>query len=1097
MEHSMFFFENQFSFYFFFMSEKQVCYKEKYGLRWYQTYQPWMNHGEVYVEGNSPFKAMEQHAKDVGNEFFVAEGGCNKKGELFYRYASTPTWEEFKDMVYDKHPNATTRFYFEVIRDNKPCLLYADIEWEKDLHPRTTEEVVEGVRKWMTRAFIEDYRIALRESDMIFLTAENAKKGSLHLIIRPVLFFAHNKHMDTFIKRWAGKMIQECDSTMFYLKPNAKGEKQPVTVFDLSVYSSNRVMRMLGCSKPNAPERFFRPYYPADVALQDTLVTLVPHPHGGLVDEEYIHILEEKKTRAVRRTRRVLGTSPMPSSGDDVIDDVVHLINTTIHPVAHPTQMGPDTWRLDRTDFTYKCGFGEMHQSNSCFVTIVDNFVYYHCFSNKCKGKQRFLSLATPPTLSSIPESDIHHVNKRYLAEDDIPASDTVIIRSPMNTGKTTIMTSFIAKKNPRRILVVTCRCTLASYMMSQLKKLGFIDYRSYREYDDIRCVDRLVVQLESLYRLEGCEKYDMIILDEIESLLYQFKSKTMNGKVIKTYEILSSLVTEAAIVWGLDGHAYERTIDFFVRARRTPVMVWNHFKNDPNVYYVVGQGRLVLQLHHGLKSNKVLGVASNSKKFIKSMHKVAIDICGEEDTIAYYQEVSDDIKKSLDNCEEEWMSKRCVLYSPTIGPGVNFDPVEAHFDELLVYIVGGSSTYREALQQIARIRALRSNTIYIAFCAPIPVHPLPDTYERVSASREEELAFMSKVGQEYLQHLTGMDRGGQFWKRVHPNILSLALYNRLEENLSFNNMKNLMLSGISERGGRVFFFTHSEQEELPDIDDSQLIVDAPDTDPSILKQLQLDRELTQQDMYALLKYELRTFYGLAGVNLAFVRLFYENTMRYRFDFFCLLAGDLTEYITSQYHEIHLFSHTPEFIRVITVSRMLKVLGFSTIWSTDNPPLDIDHEQIELFYAHTPFGELRTLFPVLNKYTPPPKNPNSDANDKAGQFIRMVRKVLFSTCNIKINPIKKRRYHDIDRMCLLDEVGMRELAIERKRCELDEANKAANQYYPSTQQELRNTTRAHRDKVRTQLQYLERHMPQNLKRRWSDLYVCRSSLNWQ
>ena len=104
-------------------------------------------------------------------------------------------------------------------------------------------------------------------------------------------------------------------------------------------------------------------------------------------------------------------------------------------------------------------------------------------------------------------------------------------IKSPYDTGKTTLLKEIISLYDPKRILWLSYRKTLTFDIHANFKRFGFKSYLD-REYD----ADKLILQVESLQTLENVlnafeddptvPKYDLIILDEIESLLNQFSSE-------------------------------------------------------------------------------------------------------------------------------------------------------------------------------------------------------------------------------------------------------------------------------------------------------------------------------------------------------------------------------------------------------------------------------------------------------------------------------------------------------------------------------------------------------------------------------------------
>ena len=103
-------------------------------------------------------------------------------------------------------------------------------------------------------------------------------------------------------------------------------------------------------------------------------------------------------------------------------------------------------------------------------------------------------------------------------------------------------MQRLINEHNPKRVLFITYRQTLARDVMRNFGKLGFQNYLDSYEKPNIWDSSRLVVQLDSLLNIiirndtfrnsnEFDLAFDMIVLDESESLLNHFDEKTMDGR--------------------------------------------------------------------------------------------------------------------------------------------------------------------------------------------------------------------------------------------------------------------------------------------------------------------------------------------------------------------------------------------------------------------------------------------------------------------------------------------------------------------------------------------------------------------------------------
>ena len=131
----------------------------------------------------------------------------------------------------------------------------------------------------------------------------------------------------------------------------------------------------------------------------------------------------------------------------------------------------------------------------------------------------------------------------------DSPSKKALVVRSRYGSGETTYSQRLIKARNPERVLFITYRQTLARDIMKNLSKLGFKNYLDAFEDPSVWNSKRLVVQLDILtqvlhkndkFLMEGKFqlKYDMIILDESESLLAHLDEKTVEILIISTFSL-------------------------------------------------------------------------------------------------------------------------------------------------------------------------------------------------------------------------------------------------------------------------------------------------------------------------------------------------------------------------------------------------------------------------------------------------------------------------------------------------------------------------------------------------------------------------------
>ena len=135
-------------------------------------------------------------------------------------------------------------------------------------------------------------------------------------------------------------------------------------------------------------------------------------------------------------------------------------------------------------------------------------------------------------------------------------------------------MQRLVRSRKPERVLFVTYRQTLARDIMRNFGKLGFKNYLDSHDDPSVWNAPRLIVQLDSLMHIftrsddvlsgEGFYlKYDMIILDESESLLAHFDEQTMSGKEIGVWNLFDELLKHSDKMLLMDGDISDRSLSF------------------------------------------------------------------------------------------------------------------------------------------------------------------------------------------------------------------------------------------------------------------------------------------------------------------------------------------------------------------------------------------------------------------------------------------------------------------------------------------------------------------------------------------------------
>ena len=299
----------------------------------------------------------------------------------------------------------------------------------------------------------------------------------------------------------------------------------------------------------------------------------------------------------------------------------------------------------------------------------------------------------------------------------------SINIKSPYGSSKTQLIHKVIEQYDPEKVLWLSFRKTLSDDIHKNFKDLHFEDYRNGKLDSK-----RLIIQLESLLKLEELEeteedengecyniihKYDLIMLDEIESLLNQFNSEsTFSGKARRTFEYLEQLLKKSDNIISLDGDLGHRSFNFLKHFERCLNIENLNKRNDKTLYFTEEINEYDDEIFELLTEKKKIAIASmTSQKADYYYNWVKEKFPNLK--VGIYTGSDNSNRKDLKNVNEEWIKKDVVIYSPTITAGVSFD-VENHFYKIFGVISCGSCCQRDFLQMLARIRNPIENKITV-----------------------------------------------------------------------------------------------------------------------------------------------------------------------------------------------------------------------------------------------------------------------------------------------------------------------------------------------------------------------------------------------
>jgi hypothetical protein len=658
-----------------------------------------------------------------------------------------------------RHIDVQRRHLFEVIGHGRECKPYLDL----DGPPLpccgfvTVAEVVELASKLVTTVFRCDYGVELLPDQLVWLESPQADKLSLHLTVSthgPQWVFSSNHRRDPSGAWNLASRVRQMAPGGF------------ASLVDVTVYSKDREMRTLGAVKHGKPVSSALVPVGSRVggsggggnvltvaAARDALVTWLDDPSERRRLEVPVPVPVALRpagpsggggAQGGSEFRREDAARQEPEAEQSlVVVRMLDLVREKLHETAFHDRRHGEEAPYDRargvkfgyTDRGEACYTGVVHDGSQNLRCYVDGSgaVHARCFSERCAGvgavmlgqlrvesdahlsgavriNQRYLAFGTPDSAGGPFEVPV----RRWLGGEFRGLS----IRSAMGSGKSTFLDAFLSELGPdASVLVVTYRQSLAYEHVRKMRGHGFVSYLDWPsserpDLSDRAAYPRVICQIESLHLLsEGpcmLPSFDVVVLDESESLLRHFSSTTVPNPMLAMDSFVMVLQQARRGVVTLDAAWGPLTHAVLAKAGLSNVLVVNEWQPDsPRTFAVSNdaarwQAQIVADLAAGLN----VVVVSLSAEKAMSVHAAAAMEVGEAACVLHSSKTGDELKRQLADVDALWTKYRAVVYTPTIAAGVDFS--SEHFDRMYLYICTMSALPATALQMAFRVRKLR-----------------------------------------------------------------------------------------------------------------------------------------------------------------------------------------------------------------------------------------------------------------------------------------------------------------------------------------------------------------------------------------------------
>ena len=363
---------------------------------------------------------------------------------------------------------------------------------------------------------------------------------------------------------------------------------------------------------------------------------------------------------------------------------------------------------------------------------------------------------------------------------------DILLLRASLGRGKTTrIIEDIIIKNLDKKILFISPRRMFAKSITFDINKIlpndkkfdCYLDIKG----DAIKSSDRLVIQVESLYKLENVN-YNIIIIDECESILQQLISLDTHKETFYTNNNkFETLLQAAEKVIFADAFLSIRTdiITDLLLPDKNKLKISNEKKpNERSAYEYECFDDLMKQALSCLEKGEKIVFFCASKEKLDIFTSIL-----ENKKIKFLAYSGNRTTKIVD-VKEEWSDPKikCVIYTSTITVGINFD-VKDIFNKLFVYGSACSSCVRDLFQSTMRVRHLIDNEMHYYYYGVYHGHRVPFTKEGVKEYFEKYSSLVQKIDDSIKESPLKMLRSK--WHKLPEWMKENLIFGHMEVNLS------------------------------------------------------------------------------------------------------------------------------------------------------------------------------------------------------------------------------------------------------------------------------------------------------------------------
>jgi len=318
---------------------------------------------------------------------------------------------------------------------------------------------------------------------------------------------------------------------------------------------------------------------------------------------------------------------------------------------------------------------------------------------------------------AQLQEQNEHDKLMRKLGSNFINNENMILgLKSKMGTGKTVLIRQMIENNESKfkKVLMISTRRSFCRSVGGTFTHLGFKQYLD--ENINSENSDRVICSLESLEKFIGSDvniEYDLIILDEIESVIKQLDSPYIKNSYL-TLNFFKRILKQSKRILACDADFNNCAHTFMNSLNKDYKLMINEYSDAENKRkIIINKNDTIInkKIDECMNENKNIVIVAMSNRKAQELKLSLKSTYPDKTIICHTGESNHEERELLKDVNKNWLDCNILIYTSTVGAGIDFN--KNHFSNMFCYISGKSNSPRLLLQMMGRIRKLEDNDIY------------------------------------------------------------------------------------------------------------------------------------------------------------------------------------------------------------------------------------------------------------------------------------------------------------------------------------------------------------------------------------------------